>query len=53
MTSVCGYRRVDFLAAPVFRAPFAFFFFGPGFGFDVARFVPACEAGTSDSSSAS
>jgi hypothetical protein len=43
-----GYRRFDFVAARVFRA--AAFFLGPGFGFDLGRFVSAFEVSTSDSS---
>ena len=45
-----SYRRLDFLAATLFRAIFAF---GPGFGVELARIVSAFEDSTSDSSYAS
>ena len=50
---VLGYRRLDFLAAIVFRAAAAFFLFGPDFDFDAARFVAALDGRASDSSYAS
>jgi hypothetical protein len=49
---VC-YRRLDFLAVTLFRATFALFCFGLGFGAELARIVSAFEDSTSDSSYAS
>ena len=48
---VVRYRRLDFLA--VFRATFALFSFGLGFGVELVRIVSAFEDSPSDSSYAS
>jgi hypothetical protein len=50
---VVRYRCLGFLAATLFRAIFALFCFGLGFGVDLERIVSPFEDSLSDSSYAS